>query len=97
MKTTKITIDKKDKILGNPDRCKRWLVWFRYNINGHLDECCGSNAWYPVDGRISLATIDANILQSNAYRYKPKDAVGYRIWKGSINDGNFITEIKTIK
>lgn len=91
--------NKTDKIIGNPKTCKRWLVWFREvtkknkdtTFSRIIEECCGSNAWYPIDGRVSLATIDANIKQSNAYKYRPYDAKFYRIWSGTILDGHYIT------
>lgn len=101
MKTSNRSIEKKDKILGNPKTCKRWLVWFRryieidYSIKAQ--ECCGSNAWYPIRGSIGINYIEENLKSSNAYKYKPKDAIAYRIWEGSILNGKFITEIKTIK
>lgn len=92
MKTSKKEIIKRDKILGNPKICKRWLVWFRTEI----DECCGTNAWYPINGRISISTIDIELKSSNAYKYRPENAIGYRIWAGSILNGNYITELKKI-
>ena len=101
MKTSNRSIEKKDKIIGNPKTCKRWLVWFRNYIgidySLRLQECCGSNAWYPLRNNIGLDFIDKNIQSSNAYKYKPNDARAYRIWEGSILNGKYITEIKTIK
>ena len=97
MKTSSHSIERKDKILGDSKTCKRWLVWFRYNINGNIEECCGSNAWYPIRGSIGINYIEENLKSSNAYKYKPKDAEFYRIWAGTILNGNYITGIKTVK
>lgn len=99
MKSNSYTPKKKDKIIGNPKTCKRWLVWFRKSIRKDSDklfECCGSNSWYPIRQSISIANIDANIKESNAYKYKPKGAIAYRIWEGSILNGKFITEVKFV-
>ena len=100
MKTSSHGIERKDKILGDPKTCKRWLVWFRscigINYTPTVKECCGSNSWYPLDGRLSIKTITENIKSSNAYKYRPKGAEFYRIWKGSILNGEYITEIKRI-
>lgn len=104
MKTNKKEIIKRDKILGNPKTCKRWLVWFREvtkktkdkTFIRKIEECCGSNSWYPLDGRLSIETINQNIKSSNAYKYKPFNATHYRIWAGSILNGEYITELKRI-
>ena len=96
MKTSSHSIEKKDKIIGNPKTCKRWLVWFRQIYNGNIQECCGSNAWYPLRGNVGLDFIDKNLQYSNAYKYKPTDAIAYRIWEGSILNGKYITEAKFI-
>ena len=100
MKSNSYTPEKKDKIIGNPKTCKRWLVWFRKSRkkdSNDFVECCGSNSWYPVNGTISLSVIDSNIKESNAYKYRPKNATAYRIWKGSILDGKFVTELKIVE
>lgn len=99
MKISKRELIKRDKILGNPKNCKRWLVWFRTFIDNGINktqECCGSSAWYPLDGRLNIETIKNNIKSSNAYRYRPIDATHYRIWQGSILNGNYVTDIISI-
>lgn len=102
MKTSSHSIEKKDKIIGNPKTCKRWLIWLKkfdtQKVKEYtgIVECCGSNAWYPLRNNIGLDYIDKNLKSSNAYKYKPKDAIAYRIWEGSILNGKFITEIKYI-
>lgn len=102
MKTSSYSTEKKDKIIGNPKRCKKWLVWFRRFETERVKEytgimeCCGSNAWYPIRGNVGLDFIDKNLKSSNAYKYKPTDAIAYRIWEGSILNGKYITEIKYI-
>lgn len=96
MKTSTRSLIKKDKVIGNPKTCKRWLVWFRRIHNGTIQECCGTSAWYPINNSISINTIDKELLSSNVYKYKPKGAEFYRIWGGTIREGNFITEIKQI-
>ena len=95
MKSGKLKVEKQDKLLGNPKLCKRWLVWFRATKEG-IAECCGSSAWYPLDGRVSLDYIDKHLTSSNIYKYRPAGAEFYRIWKGSILNGNYITELKVV-
>lgn len=102
MKQGKKEIIRKDKILGDSKTCKRWLVWLKkfdtQKVKEYtgIVECCGSNAWYPLRNNIGLDFIDKNLQSSNAYKYKPNDAIAYRIWEGSILNGKFITEIKYI-
>ncbi len=103
MKTSSHSIERKDKIIGNPKTCKRWLVWFRVYVSYvgvdytfKAQECCGSNAWYPIRNNIGLDFIDKNLQSSNAYKYKPIYAIAYRVWEGSILNGKYITEIKFI-
>lgn len=76
----------KDKLIRNSKDCTYWLVWFKND-----KECCGSNAWYPIDGRLNITTIKDYIKESNVYKYKPKDANNYKLWKGTILNGHYIT------
>lgn len=74
-------------IVNNSKDCKYWLVWFKDN-----NMCIGTGSWMPIDGRLSATTIKANIKKMGAYKYRPKDANNYRLWRGSISNGNFITQ-----
>ena len=60
----------------------RWIIWFAEYKDGEVDECCGSDSTFPLDGRKTINTIIRDIKESNAYRYRPKCAVGFKIYRG---------------
>ena len=60
----------------------RWIVWFAEYKDGAIDECCGSDSTFPVDGRKTVHTIIRDIRKSGAYKYRNKHAIGFKIYQG---------------
>lgn len=61
---------------------KRYVVWY-CEINGIPQECIGGDSWMEVDGRKTTTTIIRDITNMSQYRYRPKNAIGFKIAVGN--------------
>lgn len=61
---------------------KRYIVWY-CEINGIPQECIGGDSWMEVDGRKTTTTIINDITKMSQYRYRPKDAIGFKLALGN--------------
>lgn len=72
---------------------KRYIVWYQ-EINGIPQECIGGDSWMEVDGRKTTTTILKDINTMPQYKYRPKNAIGFKIAVGnSILQSAIITNL----
>ena len=72
---------------------KRYIVWY-CEINGIPQECIGGDSWMEVDGRKTTTTIIRDINEMSQYKYRPKNAIGFKIAVGnSILNSCLITNL----
>lgn len=61
---------------------KRYIVWFQ-ELDGIPQECIGGDSWMEVDGRKTTTTILNDINNMPQYKYRPKNAIGFKIAVGN--------------
>ena len=61
---------------------RRYIVWYQ-EINGIPQECIGGDSWMEVDGRKTTTTILRDINTMSQYKYRPKNAIGFKIAVGN--------------
>ena len=61
---------------------KRYIVWFK-ELNGTPQKCIGGDSWMEVDGRKTTTTIIRDIINMSQYKYRPKNAIGFKIATGN--------------
>lgn len=72
---------------------KRYIVWFQ-ELNSIPQECIGGDSWMEVDGRKTTTTIIRDITNMSQYKYRPKNAIGFKIAVGnSILNSCLITNL----
>ena len=75
---------------------KRYIVWYQ-EINDIPQECVGGDSWMEVDGRKTTTTIIRDINTMSQYKYRPKNAIGFKIAVGnSILESTIITNLMRI-
>lgn len=75
---------------------KRFIVWYKYQLNGEIDEMCGSDSITFFDNRKSVNTIISETLSpENKYLdfQKKRGAIGFKIVRGTILKNTPITEL----